>query len=150
MRKKNSKERATPIIWIWTYNKRDFLASKHKITLDELNAVKINQANILNKYSSLRLRNSVGPVGWRCRLHWLLFCNECPGYDNKQSDNEVSVILELWGMKNTPSLPSLPGLLWPREVAPDRVLSMGQRKLNYVITLNWIVWNRTVWSFNFV
>ena len=29
-------------------------------------------------------------------------------------------------MWNTPSLPSLPVLLWPRVVAPNRVLSMGQ------------------------
>ena len=35
-------------------------------------------------------------------------------------------MLELWGMRSTPSLPSLPGPLRPAEVAPDRVLSMGQ------------------------
>ena len=35
--------------------------------------------------------------------------NECPGYDTKQSDSEAPVILELWGMLSTPSLPSLPG-----------------------------------------
>ena len=29
-------------------------------------------------------------------------------------------MLELWGMQNTPSLPSLAGLLWPRMVGPDR------------------------------
>ena len=34
--------------------------------------------------------------------------------------------LEVWGMQSTPSLPLLPGPLWPRMVAPDRVLSMGQ------------------------
>ena len=28
-------------------------------------------------------------------------------------------MLELWGIQNTPSLPSLPGPLWPRVVAPD-------------------------------
>ena len=33
-------------------------------------------------------------------------------------------MLELWGMRSTPSLPSHPGLLWPGEVAPDRVLLM--------------------------
>ena len=51
--------------------------------------------------------------------------NECPGYDTKQSDGEVSAMLGLWGMWSTPSLPLLPGLLWPGMVAPDRVLSMG-------------------------
>ena len=51
--------------------------------------------------------------------------NECPGYDTKQSDGEVPVILELWGMRSTHSLPSFPGPLWPRAVAPDRTLPMG-------------------------
>ena len=46
--------------------------------------------------------------------------NECPAYDTKQSDGEVPEILEHWGMRSTLSLPSLPGLLWPGVVAPDR------------------------------
>ena len=29
-----------------------------------------------------------------------------------------------WGMQSTPSLPLLPGSLWPGMVAPDRALSM--------------------------
>ena len=33
------------------------------------------------------------------------------GYDIKQSDGEVPVMLELWGMQSTSSLPSLPGSL---------------------------------------
>ena len=58
------------------------------------------------------------PVSWGCRIHRLLLCsgvpptNECPGYDTKQSDSEVPVMLELWGMQSTPSLPLLPGPLW--------------------------------------
>ena len=67
------------------------------------------------------------PVGWGCRIHRLLLCrgvrpppNECPGYDTKQSDGEVPAMLELWGMRSTPSLPSLPGPLWPGVVAPDK------------------------------
>ena len=51
--------------------------------------------------------------------------NECPIYGTKHSDGEVPVILELWGMQRTPSLPLLTGLLWPTMVAPDRALSMG-------------------------
>ena len=43
----------------------------------------------------------------------------------KQSDGEVLVMLELWGMQSTPSLPLLAGPLWPGVAAPDRVLSMG-------------------------
>ena len=39
--------------------------------------------------------------------------NECPRYDTKQSDGEVPVILELWGMRSNPSLPLPPGPLWP-------------------------------------
>ena len=50
---------------------------------------------------------------------------ECPGYDTKQSDGEVSVMLGPWEMRSTPSLPLLPGPLWPGLVAPDRALSMG-------------------------
>ena len=51
--------------------------------------------------------------------------NECPVYDTKQSDGEVPVMLGLCGMQSTPSLPLLPGPLWPGVVAPDRALSMG-------------------------
>ena len=50
---------------------------------------------------------------------------ESPGYDAKQSDDDVPVMLELWGMQSTPSLPLLPGPFWPGMVAPDRTLSMG-------------------------
>ena len=45
-------------------------------------------------------------------------------------------MLELWGMQSTPSLPSLPGALWLRLIAPDRVLSMGQIAQNCVLMLN--------------
>ena len=40
-------------------------------------------------------------------------------------------MLELWGMQSTPSLPLLPGPLWPGVVAPDRVEFMGQIELLY-------------------
>ena len=72
------------------------------------------------------------PVGWDCRIHRLQLYrgvrpppNEFLGYDTKQSDGEVPVIMGLWGMRSTPSLPLLPGPLWPGMVAPDRALSMG-------------------------
>ena len=71
-------------------------------------------------------------VSWGCRIHWLHLCrevrphpNKCPGYDTKQSNAEVPVMLELWGMRSTSSLPSLPDPLWPWMLAPDRVLSMS-------------------------
>ena len=64
------------------------------------------------------------------------------------SDVEVPVMIELWGMRRIPSLPSVPGLIWPEVVPPDKVLSMAQIKLYCVLMLNWIVWNRTVLTFN--
>ena len=51
--------------------------------------------------------------------------NEGPGYNSKQSDSEVPVMQELWGMRSTPSLPSLPGPLWLGVVVSERFLSMG-------------------------
>ena len=48
---------------------------------------------------------------------------------NMKSDGETTVMLELFGMCGTPSFPLLPGPLWFRMVAPDRVLSMGQIEL---------------------
>ena len=54
--------------------------------------------------------------------------HECPVYDTKQSDGEAPVMLELWGMRTTPSLPSLPGPLWP-----GVVVSMGQKELNFYL-----------------
>ena len=99
------------------------------------------------------LAQSAGPVeytdytsaeGYNPPLH------ECPRYDTKQSDGVVPVMLELWRMRSTPSLPLLPGPLWPRMVPLDRVISMGQIELNCVLMLNWIVWNRTVLTFTCV
>ena len=45
--------------------------------------------------------------------------------DMTLSDGEVPVMLELWGMWSTPSLPSLPGPLWAGVLVPDRALSIG-------------------------
>ena len=67
--------------------------------------------------------------------------------DTKQYDGEESGVLELWEMRSTPSLLSLPGLLWPGVVTPNRVLSMDQIELNCVLVLNWITWNRAVLTF---
>ena len=46
--------------------------------------------------------------------------NECPGYDTKQSNGEVPVMLGFGGIWGNPSLPLFPGV-----VALDRALSMG-------------------------
>ena len=58
--------------------------------------------------------------------------NECPKYDAKQSDGEVLLMPELWGMRSTSSLPSLPDPLRPGVIVPDRVLSMGQIEVNWM------------------
>ena len=42
-----------------------------------------------------------------------------PVYDNKQSDSEAPVMLELWEMQSISSLLSLSDLPRPRVVAPD-------------------------------
>ena len=93
-------------------------------------------------------------LGEGCRIHLLLLCwgvrpppNEYPRYDTKQSDSEVPVMLELWGMQSTPSLPLLPGPLWPGVVAPGWGLAMGQKELNCELMLNRIAWNGTVSTF---
>ena len=91
------------------------------------------------------------PVGWGCSKLWMHLCrgvrppppNACLGYDTKQFDGEVPVMLELWGMQRTLSLSSFSGPLRPRVVVPDRDLSMDQIELNCVLMLNRIVWNRT-------
>ena len=45
-------------------------------------------------------------------------------------------MLELWEMRSTSSLPSLPDPFWPGVLVPGRVLSMGQIELNCVLMLN--------------
>ena len=50
-------------------------------------------------------------------------------------------MLEFWEMQITPLWSSLPGPLWFRVVAAYEFLSVGQIELNFVIQLNWIVWN---------
>ena len=61
---------------------------------------------------------------------------ECPGYDIKQSNEEASVLRELWRMQSIPLLPSLPNPLWPGVVAPYTILSMGQIDQNCILMLN--------------
>ena len=95
------------------------------------------------------------PITWGSRIYQLHLyspptSNVCPGYDTKQSDSEVTGMLELWGMQSTLSLPSLLGPLWPGMVASDGEISMGQIELNCVLMLNWIALNRTVLRINCV
>ena len=124
---------------------------------------------ILSWWHSSYLKPIQGLFSWGCRIHQLLLwrglrpsCpNKCPGYDTKQSDGEVPVMLELWGMWSTPSLPSLPGPLWPGMVASDKgsIYGLNRTKmwfefsflyLNYVFMLNWIVKIELFWHLNCV
>ena len=52
----------------------------------------------------------------------VVVCNT--GYDTKQSDCEVPLMLGFVGIPSTPSLPLLPGPLWPGMAPADRALSM--------------------------
>ena len=86
----------------------------------------------INYLREIQIQYLTLSAGWGCRIHWLHLCrgvkpspNKCPGYVTKQSDGEVPVMLEHWGMRSTPSLLLLPGQLWSGVVAPDRALSMG-------------------------
>ena len=78
-------------------------------------------------------------VGWGCRIHQLQRGKtpptKSPGYKTKQSYGKAPVIQEFWGMCSTPSLPSLPGPLWPRMIAPERVLSIAQIELDSVLEI---------------
>ena len=84
-------------------------------------------------------------IGWGCRIHRLHIYRRVrlpqrvSWYDSKKSDGEAPVMLELWGMRSTPLLPSLPGSLWLEVVARDRVLCIGQIEVNCNYTkLNWL------------
>ena len=92
------------------------------------------------------------PVDWGCRMHLLVLCRgtrhhqRVSWYDTNQSDGEVPLMLGLWGMRNTPSLPSLPGPLWAGVVATDKDLIYGLNRTNCILMLSRIVWIRTVWQ----
>ena len=60
--------------------------------------------------------------------------NKYSGYDTKQPDSEA-LVLKLWGMWSTLSLPLLPGPLWPRVVIPVGVILMGQIELFILETI---------------
>ena len=67
-------------------------------------------------------------MGRGSRIHWLHLCRGVRHPSTSVLDmtlmGEAPVMLELWRMWSTPSLPLLPGSLWPRVVAPDRILSI--------------------------
>ena len=87
-----------------------------------------------------------GPVGWDCRIYRRHLCRGLSFPQITLNNNVASVMLELWRMQSTPSLPSFLGPFCSGLVAPNRVQSMGQKELNCVLMLNWIVWKRTVFD----
>ena len=106
-----------------------------------------NHLGVCKKWAQARLRMLstkwvyklyICPIGWGCRIHRLHLCrevrpphlNECPGYDTKQSDGEVPVLLGLWEMWST-----LHSHCSKSTLAPN----------SSILMLNWIVWIRTVW-----
>ena len=72
---------------------------------------------------------SPSPVGWGCIIHRMHLCRwvrPSPHSSTSVMDMTLNnLMLELWRMQSTPSLPSLPGLLWSGVVAPNRVLSIS-------------------------
>ena len=96
------------------------------------------QLYLLFYYSSLIAQSARAVEYTNCISEWEVRLPQRVSwiYDTKQSDGEVPVILELWRIWSTPSLP-LSQVLWPEVVAPDRVLSMGQIELNFIIILAW-------------
>ena len=67
----------------------------------------------------------INPVGRGCRIHQTASLqrgkipnNESPGYNTNQSDREVPVMVELWGMWVYPFIALRPFPLWLEVVAP--------------------------------
>ena len=81
--------------------------------------------------------------GWQrdlepCLAVFMSFFSE---YDTKQFDGEIPVMLEIWGMQDTPLLPSLPRSLGLEVVAPDKALSRNQIELCAWIKQNSLRWD---------
>ena len=87
--------------------------------------------------------DSVQPLVTRIKMRdHMLPTRDMRLYENNHIHVIFTVMLELWGMRGTPLLPSLLGPLW--------VLAIGEIELNCQLMLNWIIWNRTVLTFNWV
>ena len=83
--------------------------------------------------------NCISPVNCGCRKQQRLHlcrgirppANDCPVYDIKQSNDEVPVMLALWGMQSTLSLPTNTDPFWPGVLGTYMVLSKSQiKKIN--------------------
>ena len=84
----------------WALASFKTLPTKNSLT----NHILPNQLRLLNTPTAFLYRGVGHP-------------NECLGYYVKQSDGETPAMLELWGMRCTPLLPSLPDSLWSGMIA---------------------------------
>ena len=121
---------------------------KKKITnikRDEINIMNFINVNTFNLHNSLLNDNNrfmKVTVKSTAQSAGAVKCSDCrPVRHNPMTVLDMTLIslmvrFQLWGIRSTPSLPSLPGPLRPGVVAPDRVLPMSQIELNCVITLN--------------
>ena len=88
------------------------------------NEMKCYNFQLIDVYTQIRFLLLLCPLGWGCRINRRNLCrrvrrlNECLEYNTKQSDGEVTVMLELWGMWNIPSFPLISGPLWSGMAAP--------------------------------
>ena len=137
-----------------------FLSRMH-FSLTSLNYLKIEQICLFTFTTITSVPNwlqkfhhtQTWPISWSCRILWLHLCigktpthththtTECPWYDTKQSDGEVSIMLQLWGMRNTPLLPLLPGPLWPRKGITwhGHIYGLNRTKLRTYTKLNCLI-----------
>ena len=104
------------------------------------------------KWHCFDINSMYCPVSWGGEFHRLRLSrgvghppNDWPGCDTGQSGCRVPVMLELWGMQSTFSLPLPPGLLWPEVVTPGGALSVGWVELDTLLVLIWVVWIGAVW-----
>ena len=96
----------------------------------------LSHQEFLTNWLILTLEPFVQSAGALLLRRGITPCNECPGYDIKQSNGEAPVMLELWEMWSNCSLTSLPGPLSHGQVASDRVLSMDQIELTCVMFIS--------------
>ena len=125
---------------IWTYD-QEYTTCHHLAIVSCFYCKGKNQFSVIydqhSKSNAFHLFPLRSPVDWGCWIHRLHLIrvkthhNEYPVYEIKHSDRETT---DLWGKRCIPSLPSLPGPLWPGVAAPDRLLSMGQKELFDILT----------------
>ena len=99
------------------------------------------QHNLVDNWSNEKYPSLCEQFSWYQSPGAVEYTNSPPPqwvscYDTKQSDGKVPVMLGLWEMWSTPSLPLLPAPLWPGMGAPDRALCMGWIELNCILILN--------------